>query len=325
MVFESKGVPGLGVNKNLNVNFHKMVILKDEDKIKVLLPCTTACHLIQMIQVFARVLSCLPLFAIQLLGVLAGHLYHLGKPKAKSVLLSNLKQSGLYPDQACLLRAARKNMGETGKTLLESLALWSSSQQRVLGWIREVRGQKHIDEAIAANRGIIFLTPHLGLYEITSVYYGATHPLTVLYRPPRKRAMATLMQRGRAKGLVTLAETNSAGVRRLMQALHKLEAVGLLPDQNASMGQGVSSRLLGSPAYTTTLVGKLVDKTGATVIMAAAERLPWGRGFVVHIEKLDAAQVADPHELNRALEAQIVKLPLQYLWNYDRLRHAGSE
>ncbi len=73
--------------------------------------------------------------------------------------------------------------------------------------------------------------------------------------------------------------TTLAGVRQMIKALRKGQAVGLLPDQVPPDGQGQSGAVFGQPAYTMTLAARLALQTGATVVLARCERLSWGRGF----------------------------------------------
>ena len=139
-------------------------------------------------------------------------------------------------------------------------------------------------------RGIVFLTPHLGCFEVTAQYYanaGAGAPLTVLYRPPRKAWLAPLVERRRARGNLKLAPADLTGVRRLLRALKRGEAIGMLPDQVPSNGEGVWARFFGKPAYTMTLPARLVRSTGATVLLASGERLADGAGWVVHFSSVD--------------------------------------
>ena len=214
-------------------------------------------------------------------------------------------------------------MGETGKTILEALAIWTSKEKRILGWIKEVKGLDAIEKAQKNKKGIIFLTPHLGCYEITSIYYGSKFPLTVLYRPPRQKWLINLIKKGRQKGFQTLAPTDKSGVKKILNALKKNEAIGILPDQAANKGEGEWVDFFGRPAYTMVLVSKLVNKTGANVIMTFGERLGNGKGFKIHFETIDPDAVSTPSKLNKLLEREIRKAPTQYLWNYDK--HKGYE
>jgi KDO2-lipid IV(A) lauroyltransferase len=77
-----------------------------------------------------------------------------------------------------------------------------------------------------------------------------------------------------------------------------------------------------------TLAARLVQQTGATPLLAWGERLPRGRGYVVHIAALaeplpltdPAAPEACAAAINRAMEGLIRQCPQQYLWGYNRYK-----
>jgi KDO2-lipid IV(A) lauroyltransferase len=119
------------------------------------------------------------------------------------------------------------------------------------------------------------------------------------------------------------APTSLAGVRALLRALRSGEAVGLLPDQVPSAGDGVWTEFFGAAAYSMTLPQRLAVSTGATVVLAVGERLGLGRGWRLHLRRLDGPP--SPAALNRAMEVEILRLPTQYLWGYNRFkRPAGA-
>lgn len=276
-----------------------------------------------LLKLLIFLVSLIPLFFIQLIGVLIGHLFNFLNLKSRDILVDNLTNSNIYSNKSDLKRAINTNIGETGKTILEAFAIWTSKEKRILGWIKEVKGLDAIEKAQKNKKGIIFLTPHLGCYEITSIYYGSKFPLTVLYRPPRQKWLINLIKKGRQKGFQTLAPTDRSGVRKILSALKKNEAIGILPDQAANKGEGEWVDFFGRPAYTMVLVSKLVNKTGANVIMTFGERLGNGKGFKIHFETIDPDAVSTPSKLNKLLEREIRKAPTQYLWNYDK--HKGYE
>jgi KDO2-lipid IV(A) lauroyltransferase len=193
----------------------------------------------------------------------------------------------------------------------------------VLSWVKSTSNWKVIDVAIKRGKGIIFLTPHMGCFEITSLYYGNSHPITILFRPPKRKWLSILSAAGRSNGKIKQAPANSSGVRLLLQALKNGEAIGILPDQIPAKGEGEWATFFGQPAYTMTLVSKLANKTGATVIMAFGERLTDGRGFTVHLNELIDGSIATSTMLNRAIEEQIKEKPHQYLWAYPRYKTRG--
>lgn len=276
-----------------------------------------------LLKLLIFLVSLIPLFFIQLIGVLIGHLFNFLNLRSRDILVDNLTNSNIYSNKSDLKRAINTNIGETGKTILEAFAIWTSKEKRILGWIKEVKGLDAIEKAQKNKKGIIFLTPHLGCYEITSIYYGSKFPLSVLYRPPRQKWLINLIKKGRQKGFQTLAPTDKSGVKKILNALKKNEAIGILPDQAANKGEGEWVDFFGRPAYTMVLVSKLVKKTGANVIMTFGERLGNGKGFKVHFETIDPDAVSTPSKLNKLLEREIRKAPTQYLWNYDK--HKGYE
>jgi Kdo2-lipid IVA lauroyltransferase/acyltransferase len=268
------------------------------------------------------ILKITPLWLVQVFGIIIGKLFHFFNKKSRLLLIKNIDSSGLFLKKD--LRAAiRMNINETGKTIAESFFIWANSEKKILGLIKKVHGVELIKKAQKEKKGIIFLTPHMGCYEIAPVYYGSLYPITVLYRPSRKRWVDEFMFFGRQKGFVKLAPTNNAGVRGILKALNKGEAVGILPDQAANKGEGLWVPFFNRPAYTMVLVSRLVMRTGAPVIIAYVERLSLNKGFEIHLKYIEPHKIKGPLELNQLLEEQIKNNPTQYLWNYDK--HKGYE
>ena len=277
-----------------------------------------------MLNLFSKILSLLPLPMVHALGAMLGICVRLFAQKPIKVLRNNLTTSGLFPNKHAYEEAVNINIKETGKSFLETLMIWQLSDENAVSLVKTCFGWNHVEEALAKGKGIIFLTPHLGCYEITSVYYASKYPITVLFRPARQSWLNPLIQKGRCKGKVTLAPANTSGVRLLMQALKKGEAIGILPDQTPIKGEGEWAPFFGKPAYTMALAGKLAEKTGAVVIMAFGRRLPHGKGFEIHLNKLESGSIATPTLLNQALETQIKQFPEQYLWAYNRYKVSNS-
>lgn len=276
-----------------------------------------------MLTLLSKIISCLPLGGIHKLGKALGWLIHSITPNAARIQRKNLIQSGLFQTKNDLEKAIRSNIAESGKAILETLAIWQWPQNKALQLVKGCSNWHLVEDALSKGKGLIFLTPHLGCFEITSIYYASHHPITVLFRPPKKSWLSPLIDAGRVKGQVKLAPANAQGVRALMQALKKGEAIGILPDQIPAAGEGEWADFFGKPAYTMTLASRLAEKTGATVIMAFGERLADGQGYRIHLTKVES--IATPDLLNQAIEQQIKQKPEQYLWRYNRYktrRHA---
>jgi KDO2-lipid IV(A) lauroyltransferase len=227
-----------------------------------------------------------------------------------------------------MIEAKTAAIAEAGKALLELPKIWLRPQEEVVGRVASVSGWDLVEDAWREGRGILFLTPHLGCFEIAAQYYAAHRPMTVLYRRPKQDWLAPLLEQGRGANL-TLAPADLSGVRRLLKALKRGEAVGILPDQVPGNGEGAWLPFFGRPAYTMTLAARLAD-TGATVLLAYAERLHYGAGFHLKLYPLTAPLAGDlmqrAAQLNRELETLIRHCPEQYLWGYNRYKvPAGVE
>ena len=264
-------------------------------------------------------LSGWPLPLLHNLGVLLGWLAFLGSPTYRRRFLSNAAQAGYG------FATVRRAVAEAGKLLAETPRLWFGSMPRI-HW----EGAELVEAARAAGRGIVFLTPHLGCFEITAQAYAARFgPITVLYRPARKAWLRDLVDTSRTRPNLAAAPTTLAGVRQMLRALRAGEAVGLLPDQVPPQGLGAWAPFFGKDAYTMTLPARLVQQTGAVLLLAVGERLGHGRGYCVRFlpweGELDAEVQPAAAQVNAQMERLVRAWPSQYLWGYARYKQPRTE
>lgn len=267
---------------------------------------------------FFKLLSTLPLGWLHALGWLLGWLVFAASGTYRRRFVANAAQ-------ACTTKSAwLAAVGESGKLVAELPRLWLGRPVPML-W----DGAQHVDAALARGRGVVFLTPHLGCFEITAQAYAqrygqTTKPVTVLFRPSRQAWLRAMVSASRQRPGLLTAPTTLSGVKQLIKALKKGEAVGLLPDQVPPQGMGVMAPFFGRDAYTMTLSVRLVQQTGATVLLAWGERLAWGRGYRVHVAPLETPLPSDltaaANVVNRAMQDLIMQCPTQYLWGYARYK-----
>ena len=260
------------------------------------------------------------------IGRLAGWVTYLASPTYRRRLKSNLVQAYGDPLPAGLLSGAVAGAGEQA---FELPWVWLRDEAQVTDAVVEVSGWECVEGAWQREHGILFLTPHLGCFEITAQYYAAQRPITVLYRPPKRAELQPLIEAGRGgRSGMRLAPANLAGVRTLIKALRGRQAVGMLPDQVPGQGEGVWAPFFSRPAYSMTLAARLSAVSRTEVIFAWAERLPRGRGFHLHLRGAQQALVGDTEarvtQINRELEALIRESPAQYLWGYNRYKRPSG-
>ena len=270
-----------------------------------------------------RFFSVFPLWLLHIIGCVLGWVAFAVSGVYRKRFLANAALAGYSFAQ---VRAA---VGHAGRMVAELPRLWLGAPVPV-----RIEGEPCVEQAWAAGRGVIFLTPHLGCFEmsaqaIATRWSAQQGPITVLYRPARQAWLAKVMETARNRPGMQAVPTTLAGVRQMIKALRRGEAVGLLPDQVPPEGLGVWSPVFGKEAYTMTLAARLALQTGATVLLVRCEREPMGRGFVMYAEPLPQPLDADletaVRQVNEAMEHVIRQCPGQYLWGYGRYKQPRVE
>jgi KDO2-lipid IV(A) lauroyltransferase len=277
-----------------------------------------------------RLLAALPLRSIHAIGGTLGRCIYWVSPTFRRRLHENLATAG-YADAGL----ARQTASEAGKQALETPWVWMRPRAQMLSRVAaDSESRTMIETALADGRPVVFLTPHLGCFEITAQWIGAVYspklqrPLTVLYRVPRKAVLRRIVAEGRNAEHVIPAPADVSGVRKLIRAMRNRELVGILPDQVPTGGDGVWAPFFGRAAYTMTLPAKLARQFDGIVLYIWGERLPAGAGWRIHLRPLTEALSGDAaHDaaaLNRGLEQLIRAEPRQYLWSYNRYKVPGG-
>lgn len=272
-----------------------------------------------MISIF-RLLSILPLAWLHAIGALAGWLAWIFSPTYRRHMRENMLLA-LGEDGERHARPAA--IANAGRSALELSKIWLRPLEEAASRVVKVSGWELVEAATAAGKGVVYLTPHLGCFEVTAQYLSTHAPITVLYRPPKQAWLQTMIETGRARKQLYLAAADMTGVRALLKALKRGEAVGMLPDQAPKMGEGLWVDFFGKPAYTMTLAARLTE-AGAAVIMVWAERLPGGAGYHFHLQQptqpISGKTEERAERISHEIECLIRQCPEQYLWGYNRYK-----
>ena len=282
--------------------------------------------------ILLRWLSHRSLGFLHALGALLGWLGYALSPSYRRRLNANAALARLS------VRDRRASIAHAGRMVPELPRLWLRPRDQALVPAVRWQGAERIDAALAAGRGLVMLTPHLGAFEVIAQAYaerfGVRSAMTALYRPARQAWLRELERTARDRPGLLTAPASLAGVRQMIRALRHGQTVGLLPDQVPPDGMGVWAPFFGRPAYTMTLAARLSLQTGAPLLLVIAERLPRAAGWCIRVfdppEPLptlaacggdDAAHQTECAAVtNRAMEFLIRQCPAQYLWGYHRYK-----
>jgi KDO2-lipid IV(A) lauroyltransferase len=264
-----------------------------------------------------RFFSIFPLPVLHALGSALGWFVYVLSPSYRRRMRDNMARAGYGAH-------LRQAVAEAGKAVAELPFVWLASEERIARRVF-LKNYELVEEHLRAGRGIVFLTPHLGCFEITAQRVSHDTELMVMYRPPKQSAMKPLVEVARARGQMLLAPANLSGVRMLAKFLKSGKPVGILPDQVPQEGEGVWADFFGRPAYTMTLPAKMAKLGGdAPVLLTYAERLPRGGGFLIHFVpfpgSLDGDNAQQARAINAAMEQLIAGCPSQYYWSYNRYK-----
>lgn len=264
-------------------------------------------------------LSLLPLSALRGLGALIGRMaYRFDKKYARSIQ-TNASIAGYDSPDFWL-----KNAAHVGSGGAELAYLWSSKVTQIIPKVK-VTGWDAVEQLRAQGRGILMLTPHMGAFELLSLWIGARAPFVAMYRRPRIAAVESIMLAGRERFDVQMATADIKGIRVMLRHLKNKGLVGLLPDQVPNkQGEAVVADVFGQPAMTMTLPAKLLRQTGAGLVIMFAKRVNAPHQFELYFEVVDAPMsgepAADALTINGYMEKLIRMAPEQYLWNYNRYK-----
>ena len=263
----------------------------------------------------------------QALGSLLARVVFIFKRRTRQVATINL--SVCFPQFTAAERHSimQRSVRETGKLLFELNYLWSRGASQVRLLVKEVEGEE-IRLQSEAQGNVIFVTPHLGCWEIAGLYVSLDKPLYCLYKQAPFGFVDRFIRAGREAGNARLCLSNTQGVKKLLRAFTSGENILLLPDQVPPHGHGIHVPFFGHPAYTMRLLAKLAQR--APVVFTFAERLPRGQGYRICFTK-PPAEIYDADlriataAVNTAVEALIRRCPQQYFWTYKRFGRSGTE
>lgn len=277
----------------------------------------------RLLRGLVRLLGALPLAVSRLLGACVGRLNYVFNTRLVQTTRLNITRCFPALNKAQSERLIKQSMTETGRVGLEIPLVW----QKPRAWREErivrVKNRELLDQQLSTDSGLILLVPHLGNWELFSLYISRITQMTTLYQPPKEAAMESLVRDAREREGATLVPTSNKGVMALFKALKAGGTTMILPDQVPAPEAGEFAPFFGVPALTMTLANRLIERTGSRVLMAYAVRVRGG--FEIVFEAPDEDIYSDDLQvslraMNRGVEKCVSAYPSQYQWEYKRFR-----
>jgi KDO2-lipid IV(A) lauroyltransferase len=188
-------------------------------------------------------------------------------------------------------------------------------------------GLAHLREAEKNKRGVIFLTGHLGVWELHSFGWSALeYPLSFLVRPLDNPRIEEMIEAIRTRFGNRAIDKQSAA-RQSLRVLREGGTLGILSDLNTQTREGVFVPFFGKLACTTAGIATLALKTDAVVIPTCAVWNKERKRYFFHgdppVELVRTGNHDKDIEVNTArfaaaVERMVRLYPDQWLWIHKR-------
>jgi KDO2-lipid IV(A) lauroyltransferase len=188
-------------------------------------------------------------------------------------------------------------------------------------------GFENYERALARGKGVLFLTAHLGAWELSAFTHSLHgHPLHVVMRPLDNLLLDRLTRHYRTMHGNSMVDKDDF-VRGLLSAMKAGETVGILMDTNMTPPQGVFVDFFGIPACTASGLARIALRTDAAVVPGFTLWDSALRKYRLHFDPAvtlvrtgddDADAVANTALFTKIIEDYVRRYPDQWLWVHRR-------
>lgn len=268
-----------------------------------------------------RLLSLLP-FNIQLaIGRQLGQLTRYLLPRRVHIARTNIRLC--FPDLSAgqQKQLLNKHFEAIGMGIFETALSWWGSDDELKSRVR-IEGIEHIKHVRESGAGLLMVTGHFSMMELTGHMLGLHNPTGALYRPMKNPLSDLLLLRARQRRLAPLLTRDNT--RTMTRCLRRGEAIFYAYDQNYGLDHALFIPFFGVPAATITATSRFAAMGRAKVIAYFPRRQADGSYVItVHppLEGFGAGNdEQDTRRLNTLLEQAILEAPEQYFWIHRRFK-----
>jgi KDO2-lipid IV(A) lauroyltransferase len=273
-----------------------------------------------------KVLGWLPRPMARAMGIGLGLTIYAVHGRLRRVGLRNLSLA--FPEMAAgeRQRLLRGEFVSLGRQLAE-VCLFPRYTRQNASAVVVYEGFENFERAYARGKGVLFLTGHLGAWEVSAFFHSLQgHPLSIVMRPLDNPHLDALIQSYRTMhGNRTVKKDDF--VRGLLSAMKAGQTVGILMDTNMTPPQGVFVDFFGVPACTASGLARIALRTDAAVVPGFTVWDGQLRKYILRfgpaIELIrtgdnEADIVANTAQFTQAIEGFVRRYPDQWLWVHRR-------
>jgi KDO2-lipid IV(A) lauroyltransferase len=278
-----------------------------------------------LVRALVRLLAFVPLRPALSLATLVGRAGWRLAPQTRRQMLAQLAIA--FPERT---PAEREAIGRASFVHLAwhaaELTTLRTYRARLAEYVGYAPGaEERVAEALGRGKGLVFVTGHLGAWELMAQRVAARWPSAVIARTGNDPTMTALVGRMRAEGnLETLWREDPSTARAMIRTFKQGRPLGILIDQDTRV-QSVFVPFFGRPARTPRGAAVFALKGDLPMIFVVALRQPSGR-YVMHFEEVPLAHAGDKEaaidatvlNFTQVLERLVREHPEQYFWQHRR-------
>ena len=279
-----------------------------------------------IVWLWVKTIGLLPRPLARAKGIVLGLIVYLLFGRLRRVGMRNLALAFPAMNRRERRRVLRGTYISLGRQLAE-VCLFPRYTRENVSEIVVYEGFENFERAYARRKGVLFLTAHLGAWELSAFAHSLQgHPLAIVMRSLDNARVDRLIQSYRTThGNRTVDKDDF--VRGLLAAMRDGETVGILMDTNMTPPQGVFVDFFGIPACTASGLARIALRTDAAIVPAFTV---WDAKLRKYILRFDAAVelvrtgddqadvVANTAKFTKVIEDYVRRYPDQWLWVHRR-------
>ncbi len=276
--------------------------------------------MMRLVLLLMWLLHWLPLPLLAALGRLLGRLLLRFGSERRHVALTNLGLCFPHLSEAEKSALARRHFEYFGRSVLERGLLWWASPARIRRLVK-VEGKPRLDAN--KDKPLLLLVPHFVGLDAAWTRLSMDYDMSGIYANQKNPVFNAALYKGRARFGASIMLSRQDGTRRGIKAIKSGYPFFYLPDMDYGARDTIFVPFFGVPAATITGLSRLARLTGAAVLPVIARMT--GQGYVIAIGEVwenfpgDSIE-ADTRRMNAFIEAEVLKMPEQYLWLHKRFK-----
>ena len=241
--------------------------------------------------------------------------------RSKEIIHSNIKKAFPNIEKENLDKMINLMWNNYGRVFAEYVFIKDFRFGKLSSNIK-IKGQNILDQIKRSNQKVIFVSGHLGNFELMAMCLDKNNiNLSAIYRPLNNIFLNRIMERIRKKYICkNQIKKGIGGMKELILLKKKNFSTALMIDQRVS--EGILSNFFNEKALTTTIPAQLIKKFNIPVIPIYIERIREINFEItidkpIYFSKNDTNQIITDR-LNKVLESMILKKPEQWIWTHNR-------